>query len=762
MIPINEKYFFYDYLSMKKSFLKEKHFTKTLLYQQLPLLIIFLIILLKILNGRHKKMRKIIGILIAMLMIGTVISSVGMNNQPIRKDETINVNELSCGYESDRNIHQSSKNNPYMNNMFTMETRKGIKETHISSPKPNIASYLPDYFSWKDYEGEDWTSPISRQECGDCWLFAAIGCLECIINVREESPNLDPDLSEQYVLSCFPKAGTCQGGWSEKAFQYMLDSSQEGNNYNGALLETCFRYKGIDSRGCDYDGCGNTPVLCSDKCEDWLNNLVPLKGYNHWYTDGSNEDIQRIKTSIMENGPVISYYLVDDGFREWIAESDDPNDYYPYTGEVTDLNHAVVLVGWKDDPSIGNGGYWIVKNSWGVYLGYNGFFNIEYGSLGINNFEITEVDYDPDDFDWAPNANAGGPYYGSIGTPITFDASKSVDPEGSIVSYEWDFGDGTTAEGSIVDHTFNKRGFFIVQLKAIDESGNIGYEETNALIDLWQVGDFWTYAGVFNIDIEGNISADIAFDFSDILLTVTDVTDDEYFLSFKGNISGAMTSSISGFDICVEIPTTIPIGGEARVNKETLGIKEINIDTTGRIAIKKTPSSVIGLPIPFELHTQIQCDDELEFFHLPYIPYKSIQIPTKELQVDGQVQSIWLKVVNILNKLTGQRLLPREIGDLLPVIDLSDMLNILGMENIRIFKYPYICEEYGDLTVDAGTFNTYKSFITNYYDTLLFNYYFAPEISNIALIDIEINDLLISTMTMNGNVKIELQSYSQS
>jgi uncharacterized delta-60 repeat protein len=44
------------------------------------------------------------------------------------------------------------------------------------------------------------------------------------------------------------------------------------------------------------------------------------------------------------------------------------------------------------------------------------------------------------------------PFYS--GDVVTFDASASIDFDGTIVSYQWDFGDGTTGEGKIVTHRF--------------------------------------------------------------------------------------------------------------------------------------------------------------------------------------------------------------------------------------------------------------------------------------------------------------------
>ncbi|MEL6652015.1 MAG: PKD domain-containing protein, partial [Bacteroidota bacterium] len=54
---------------------------------------------------------------------------------------------------------------------------------------------------------------------------------------------------------------------------------------------------------------------------------------------------------------------------------------------------------------------------------------------------------------------------------INFDGLSSTDAEGPIASYAWDFGDGTTATGSIQDHTFAQAGLYTVSLTVTDQGG---------------------------------------------------------------------------------------------------------------------------------------------------------------------------------------------------------------------------------------------------------------------------------------------------
>jgi PKD repeat protein len=71
----------------------------------------------------------------------------------------------------------------------------------------------------------------------------------------------------------------------------------------------------------------------------------------------------------------------------------------------------------------------------------------------------------------APRAAAGPDRIVCPGEPVAFDASLSVDWDGSLVRHHWDFGDGATADGAQVLHTFERPGVYEVRLSVTDDSG---------------------------------------------------------------------------------------------------------------------------------------------------------------------------------------------------------------------------------------------------------------------------------------------------
>lgn len=90
------------------------------------------------------------------------------------------------------------------------------------------------------------------------------------------------------------------------------------------------------------------------------------------------------------------------------------------------------------------------------------------------------------------------------GNDVTFDASDSVDSDGSIIEYKWDFGDGTTSEGNNVSHQYQDINNIDVTLTITDnDSGlsllqkHISYQEPVNIAINFQPADVEVPTGFF-------------------------------------------------------------------------------------------------------------------------------------------------------------------------------------------------------------------------------------------------------------------------
>lgn len=127
-----------------------------------------------------------------------------------------------------------------------------------------------------------------------------------------------------------------------------------------------------------------------------------------------------------------------------------------------------------------------------------------------------------------PIADAGPDIIAAPGEEVTFDGSSSVDPDGEIKRWQWEFRDGAKADGKIVKHRFEKPGTYIVQLKVTDQTGHenaIDFAETRVVINEQPVaragsdiraapGDEITFNASQSFDRDGKI-ANYRWDFSD-------------------------------------------------------------------------------------------------------------------------------------------------------------------------------------------------------------------------------------------------------
>ncbi|MEA1944415.1 MAG: PKD domain-containing protein, partial [Euryarchaeota archaeon] len=66
------------------------------------------------------------------------------------------------------------------------------------------------------------------------------------------------------------------------------------------------------------------------------------------------------------------------------------------------------------------------------------------------------------------------PAYPFAGYNVTFDGSGSSDPDGTVVNYEWDFGDGNTSTGVTANHSYASAGTYTVNLTVTDNDGRTG------------------------------------------------------------------------------------------------------------------------------------------------------------------------------------------------------------------------------------------------------------------------------------------------
>ncbi len=115
------------------------------------------------------------------------------------------------------------------------------------------------------------------------------------------------------------------------------------------------------------------------------------------------------------------------------------------------------------------------------------------------------------------------PDSGEVPLKVTFDASNSYDPDGEIISYEWDLdGDGRydDAEGMIVEYEYTQEGTFEAVLRVTDNNGE--YNTTTATIE----------AGSVN-GLRAVISSDLA-------------TGDYYYIGEKYEFSGDLSQVREG------------------------------------------------------------------------------------------------------------------------------------------------------------------------------------------------------------------------
>ncbi len=220
--------------------------------------------------------------------------------------------------------------------------RKPAGETKALARRKTTA--LPAAIDWRDRNGRNYITPVKNQySCGACWAFAAIATAEAMWKIEKNRPDLNPDLSEQELVSC-SGAGNCDGGHHEGAAAYMM--------IQGVSPEYCFSYSASD-------------IAC-DLCAESFQIRTTIRDCA--YLCQETEDVIAIKTAL-QTGPVATSMEVYDDWYDYYESG----IYVKTSGAVVVGYHAVMIVGYDDASSC-----WIVKNSWGRDWGENGYFRIRW------------------------------------------------------------------------------------------------------------------------------------------------------------------------------------------------------------------------------------------------------------------------------------------------------------------------------------------------------------------------------------------------
>ncbi len=99
-----------------------------------------------------------------------------------------------------------------------------------------------------------------------------------------------------------------------------------------------------------------------------------------------------------------------------------------------------------------------------------------------DNAGATDVDTTFVEVNLPPTAEAGPPRFGDPGEIISHNGASSTDSDGSVVTYAWNYGDGTFGSGQSVTHSYSSSGQYTVTLTVTDDDGASGSDTTTVNI----------------------------------------------------------------------------------------------------------------------------------------------------------------------------------------------------------------------------------------------------------------------------------------
>lgn len=226
-----------------------------------------------------------------------------------------------------------------------------IDTTEVEMPAAliNLPS-IPDKFDWR-HNGTV-VAVKDQGQCGSCWAFSAVGTIEGAWKV---AGNALTSFSEQQIVDCdSPPNQGCQGGWMDKAIDYVIT--------NGIEKESDYPYHAKQAT-CQFD---------KSKVAGKITSRIPVKGTED---EMANQLVQNAPLSIGVDATKFQTYR--SGIMSGTGCRSDPNG----------MNHGVLITGYwlgKEQQKP----YWVIKNSWGAGWGLQGYIHL---ARGINACGCTNM-----------------------------------------------------------------------------------------------------------------------------------------------------------------------------------------------------------------------------------------------------------------------------------------------------------------------------------------------------------------------------------
>ena len=113
-----------------------------------------------------------------------------------------------------------------------------------------------------------------------------------------------------------------------------------------------------------------------------------------------------------------------------------------------------------------------------------------------------------------PNTPPTASFTSSVqGLGASFDGRASSDPDGTVASWAWDFGDGTQGTGSTAQHTYAAAGTYPVTLVVTDDQGATGTTSASVTVaqpppNLPPTASFTSSAQGLGVSVDGSASSD--------------------------------------------------------------------------------------------------------------------------------------------------------------------------------------------------------------------------------------------------------------